>query len=264
MAFIEKRSGELLYMNSNIISARHIFTTRHGGVSTGALASLNLGSNRGDTPENVRENYRRLCAFLGSEIDDCVVTRQVHGNEVRIVTEADKHQVLTRVPYDADGIVTNRPGLPIICFTADCVPVLLYDEVNRVAGAIHCGWRSSVSDILGNAIAQMKKLGAEEAHICAALGPAIGSCCFETDDDVPDAVTAYLNGETEGLFVRRSDGKTMVDLRGANRVRLLQLGLKEEHIDISPECTFCCHDKYWSHRYTKGVRGTQASAIVIE
>ena len=251
-------------MNSDIIKTRHIFTTRYGGVSTGPLASLNLGYTRGDKRENVRENFRRLCDYLGTDENGSVVTCQVHGNVVLPVTSADRHVVFSDVPYEADGIVTAEPGLPIICFTADCVPVLLYDAVNRVAGAIHCGWRSSVSDILGNAVSEMKKLGAEEKNICAALGPAIGKCCFETDDDVPNAVTAYLGGETDGLFVRRPDGKTMVDLRGANRVRLLQLGLSEEHIDISDECTFCSHDKYWSHRYTKGIRGTQASAIVIE
>ena len=91
----------------------------------------------------------------------------------------------------------------------------------------------------------------------------IGRCCFETDDDVPEAIEKYLDGETEGLFDRRADGKTMVDLRAANARRLLQLGLREENIDISDECTFCSHEKYWSHRYTKGNRGSQAAVIVL-
>ena len=129
--------------------------------------------------------------------------------------------------------------------------------------AVHAGWRSSVSDILGNAVKEMCALGARKENLCAALGPAIVKCCFETDDDVPAAVSAYLGGETEGLFVRRGDGKTLVDLRGANKRRLLQLGLREENIDVSEECTFCSHDKYWSHRYTKGQRGSQAAAIVL-
>ena len=74
----------------------------------------------------------------------------------------------------------------------------------------------------------------------------------------------YLGGETEGLFVKRADGKTMVDLRGANKRRLVQLGLKEENIDLSEECTMCSHEKYWSHRYTKGDRGSQAAVIVLD
>ena len=80
---------------------------------------------------------------------------------------------------------------------------------------------------------------------------------------MPAAVAVYLGGETEGLFVRRGDGKTLVDLRGANKRRLLQLGLREENIDVSDECSFCSHEKYWSHRYTKGQRGSQAAAIVL-
>ena len=262
--FIEKNQQDLIYMASTVIGARHAFLTRFGGVSEGPFYSLNLGSNRGDDPAAVRENYRRAAALMGAGIDDCAVTKQVHGNVVRVVTKADRHACMTPVPYEADGIVTAEKGLPLFCFTADCVPALLLDREAGVAGAIHCGWRSSASDILKNAVERMEALGARRERICAAMGPAIGRCCFETDEDVPLALTAYLRGDTEGLFEKRADGKTLVDLRLANKRRLLQLGLGEEHIDLSAECTFCSHDKYWSHRYTKGIRGGQAACIVLE
>lgn len=261
--FIENNKDGLIYMSSDKIGAFHAFTTRHGGVSEGIFASFNLGSNRGDRPEHVRENYRRLTELFGVGIDDCAVTNQVHKNDVRIVDKSDRHVCMGGVPYEVDGLVTGEKGLPIICMTADCVPVLLWDEENHAIGAIHCGWRSSVTDILKNAIEAMGTLGARAENIHAAIGPAIGRCCFETDDDVPDAVTKYLGGDVEGLFDRRDDGKTMVDLRAANARRLMQLGLKAENIDISDECTYCCHDKYWSHRYTKGQRGSQAAVIVL-
>ena len=262
--FIQEENRGLIYMRSSVLPARHAFTTRFGGVSKGPFESLNLGSNRGDDPAAVRENYRRVAALMGADIDGCAVTKQVHGNEVRIVTGEDRHVCMSRVPYEADGIVTAEPGLPLFCFTADCVPVLLLDAENRVAGAIHCGWRSSVADILKIALEKMERLGARRKQIRAALGPAIGRCCFETDDDVPRAVSRYLEGDTEGLFEQRPDGKTLVDLRLANKRRLLQLGLREEFIDLSEECTFCSHEKYWSHRYTKGNRGSQAACIVLE
>ena len=261
--FIEENENGLIYMRSDIIGAKHAFTTRFGGVSGGEFAALNLGSNRGDDPEAVRENYRRVCALFGVGENDACVTNQVHKTAVRIVTEADKHICLGPTPYEADGIVTAEQGLPIFCFIADCVPVLLWDANNRAAGAVHCGWRSAVGDILKNAVDAMVSLGAEVQDIRAAIGPSIGACCFETDDDVPDAVTAWLSGETEGLFVRRADGKTMVDLRLANARRLLQLGVSVQNIDLSDECTFCSHDKYWSHRYTKGKRGSQAAVIML-
>ena len=251
-------------MRSTLIPARHAFTTRYGGVSRGEFASLNLGSNRGDDPAAVRENYRRVCALMGAGIDDCAVTKQVHGSEVRVVTKADRHVCMSTVPYEADGLVTNERGLPIMCFIADCVPALLCDREHSVIAAVHCGWRSSVADILGETVKKMCALGAKPESIHAAMGAAIGRCCFETDDDVPEAVEKYLSGETQGLFDRRADGKTMVDLRAANAVRLRQLGLKAENIDISPECTMCSHEKYWSHRYTKGRRGSQAAAIVLD
>ena len=263
MAFIENNENGLVYMSSTLIGARHAFTTRFGGVSTGIFSSLNLGSNRGDDPEAVRENYRRVCALMGAGVDEAAVTRQVHGAVVRTVSAADRHVCLSAVPYEADGLVTAEKNLPLLCFTADCVPALLCDAEAGVIAAVHCGWRGSVGDILKNAVEAMCALGAKPASICAALGPAIGKCCFETDDDVPQAVEAYLGGDAEGLFVRRADGKTLVDLRGANKRRLVQLGLREEHVDISEECTFCSHDKYWSHRYTRGRRGSQAAAIVL-
>ena len=261
--FIEENENGLIYMRSTMIGAKHAFTTRFGGVSVGEFATLNLGSGRGDDDSAVRENYRRVCALFGVDENGACVTRQVHQNVVRTVTAADRHPCLAPVPYEADGIVTASIGLPLFCFSADCVPVLLWDAKGRAAGAVHCGWRSAAADILGNAVKAMCALGAEIPDLRAAVGPAIGPCCFETDDDVPAAVDAWLKGDTAGLFDRRPDGKTMVDLKGANARRLQQLGVPAGQIDISPECTFCSHDKYWSHRYTKGRRGIQASVIML-
>lgn len=265
MQFIENSKNGVVYMTAPNITAKHCFTTRHGGVSSGHLSSLNLGENRGDAPENVIENYRRLGEATGIATHHMAFTRQVHGNDVRIVTEADVHILMGGVPYDADGIVTNIPGLAIIAFTADCVPLLLHDPVNKVAGAVHCGWRSTVADIMTNAVRQMQTLGADPAVMQAAIGPAIGYCCFEVGPEVPEAVIALLPDDHDGIIrAGERDGKFYVDLREAIARRLVQLGLKREHIVISDECTVCCHDKYWSHRYTKGNRGSQGALIMLE
>ena len=263
MAFIEENENGLVFMRSTLIPARHAFTTRFGGVSGGAFQSLNLGSNRGDDPEAVRENYRRVCALMGVGIDGAAVTKQVHGSAVRAVTKADRHVCMSTVPYEADGLVTAERGLPLFCFIADCTPALLEDPKNGVIAAVHCGWRSSAADILGVAVEKMRALGAEVSELRAALGPALGRCCFETDGDVPEAVARWLGGDIEGLWDRRADGKYMVDLRAANARRLLQLGVRPERIDVSDECTRCLHEKYWSHRYTEGRRGGQCAAIVL-
>ena len=266
MFLTKKREDGLVYEISSLLPAEHAFSTRLGGVSTGAFESFNVGSNRGDDPKAVRENYKRWCALFSAGEDDCCVTNQVHGNAVRIVTREDRHPCMTPVPYDADGLVTAEKNLPIFCYTADCVPVLLCDRGGAAAAAVHCGWRSSAMDILGETLRAMEKLGAAAETICAAIGPSIGKCCFETDGDVPEALSRYLGGETEGLWTRREDGKYMVDLRGANARRLMQLGVKADNIDCSDECTLCSHEKFWSARYTArcGIpRGSMVAGIVL-
>ncbi|MGI5936659.1 MAG: peptidoglycan editing factor PgeF [Oscillospiraceae bacterium] len=266
MSFTERNLSGVVCVTADNITARHGFTTRFGGVSTGIFESLNLGENRGDDPDLVRENFRRMGRALGIDPEAMAFSRQVHGNQVRIVTEKDRRSLFQPIEYEADGLVTNVRGLPIIIFTADCVPVLLHDPAAGVIGAVHCGWRSSVMDILGAAVGKMASLGARPENIRAAIGPAIDKCCFETGPEVPEAVEKYLSCDTEGLYWPRPGvpGKFMVDLKGANRHRLIQLGLKPENISVSQECTVCRADKYWSHRATKGRRGSQAAVICLD
>lgn len=263
--FAEISYKELMYMKAPTIPYTHCFTTRWGGVSEGHLESLNLGENRGDSEENVRENYRRLLEAVSLPEQNICFTKQVHGNEVRVVTDEDRRELFTPFRYEADGIVTNVKGLPLICFTADCVPILLCDPEAGIAGAIHCGWRSTVSDILGAAVAKMNKLGASSEKICAAIGPSIDMCCYETDGEIPKAIEKLLCGNCgEAFFAVGDTGKFMVDLKETNRLRLLQLGLKNENIAVSDECTYCNCDRYWSHRQTNGQRGSQGALIVID
>ena len=162
------------YLTAPNIAARHAFSTRLGGVSTGVLESLNLSVRRGDTPENVRENWRRLGAAAGLDLTRAVYAQQVHSAEVRIAHAADAQPPELEPRFTCDGFVTNEPGVPLAVFMADCLPALLHDPVAGVIGAVHCGWRGSVADILGAAVAQMCALGAHPADIRAAIGPGIG------------------------------------------------------------------------------------------
>lgn len=244
----------------------HGFTTRQGGVSEGIYASLNLGKNRGDDLDKVRENYSRVCSALGVERDKLVFSNQVHGSGVRIVTAEDAGKGLDRrVDYEADGLVTNVEGLVLTVFGADCLTVLLYDPVQRAVGAVHAGWRGTAENIVGQAVRTMKEAyGTRPEDLIAALGPCISRCCFETDEDVPEAlhrklgedVLPYLDGPGEG-------GKFRVDLKGINALLLQKSGVLREFTDISPDCTLCKPEKYWSHRYTKGERGSQAALIAL-
>ena len=180
MAFCEIRKNGLTLEVSDKIPAVHAFTTRFGGVSEGYLDSLNLGENRGDSEENVRENYRRLFAALGVT-SNAVHARQVHGNTVKAVTSKDSRELFAPYPWEADGIITNEPGLPLMVFTADCTPVLLCDTTCGVVGAVHSGWRGTAQNIVGEAIRCMhRQFGCDAKNIKAAIGPCISRCCFET------------------------------------------------------------------------------------
>jgi YfiH family protein len=263
--FSEIYYKDLMFMKAPTISCTHGFSTRLGGVSTGELESLNLGENRDDSEENVRENYRLFLEALGIAQQELCFTKQVHGSEVKIVTGQDRRGLFTPFLYEADGLVTNERALPLICFTADCVPVLLCDNKAAVIAAVHCGWRSTVSDILGVAIEKMQLLGADVKNIGAAIGPSIDMCCYETGPEVPRAIESLLDFDASGCFFPlETADKFMVDLKETNRRRLISLGLSVENISVSDECTFCNNDRYWSHRFTKGARGSQAALIMLD
>lgn len=246
--------------------AAHGFSTRLGGVSEGYLSSLNLGFHRGDAPENIRENYRRFRAATATDVGRIVTTNQVHGDLVRPVTGADaKNDLLDECFVEADGLVTDEPGLTLTVFSADCVPILLHDPVRGVVAAVHAGWRGTAAVIAGRAVEVMAgRYGCRPGDIRAAIGPAIGGCCFETDGDVPEAMERSL-GALAGPFIEDvGQGRYRVELKGINREILVSAGLSRELIDVSPDCTCCLHERYWSHRYTKGERGSQAAVIMLE
>ena len=253
-------------LQSDLLTCRHGFSTRLGGVSQGVLESLNLGANRGDRPENVAENWRRFGAALGIDTARFVHGRQSHGVTVRIAKKADTHGILEPAAWEqTDGYVTAERDVPLAVFTADCTPLLMEEPAAGVVAAIHCGWRSTVADIEKNAVEAMVSLGARRQDIRAAIGPGIRRCCFQTGPEVPAAVDALLGGDTAGLYGPDEDapGKFRVDLPGAVRRRLLQLGLAEENIDELGVCTMCHPDRFWSHRAMGAARGSQANIIVL-
>ena len=268
MSFYDKQQEGLILHTSTLLEGQgavHAFTTRPGGVSQGVYASLNLAKGRGDDMANVRENYRRVTTALGVDMDKLVFTNQVHGDLVRPVTAADAGKGLDRpVDYEADGLMTDVPGLVLAAFTADCIPILLFDPVEKVVAAVHAGWRGTALGIAARAVEGMAaQYGCKGENIRAAIGPGISQCCFETHADVPNAMTAALGSAALPFIRDRGDGKFGVDLKGLNTLWLTRAGLRAGHMDISPDCTMCQRDKYWSHRYTKGERGSQAALIAL-
>ena len=239
----------------------HGFSTRLGGVSAAPFDSLDLGYNRGDDPSCVAENYRRFCAAIGADHTRVVKSRQIHTDNIRTVTAADAGVGLCDpAPYEADGLVTDAAGLCLTVFTADCVPVLLYDPVSGSVAGVHAGWRGTALGIVCRAVEAMEqKFGAKPGHIRVAIGPSIGKCCFETHEDVPAAMKDALGGEAEE-FITPAGEKFHVDLKGINAHWLRRAGV--ENVDVSGECTACAPERFWSHRVTGGKRGAQAAVIM--
>ncbi len=245
--------------------AVHAFTTRLGGVSTGHLSSLNLGPSRGDDPEHVRENYRRICRVLGTDPAGLVLSHQVHRDNIRVCTAADAGKGLWRQrDYDADGLVTDVRGLTLTIFGADCIPILFYDPVRRAVGACHGGWRGAALDIAGKTVQTMAEaFGTAPGDLRCAIGPGICPKCFETDEDVPQAMEAALGREVRPFAAALGGGRYQVDLKRIHRHCLEEAGVSPEKIVISDDCTACRPELYWSHRIVGDRRGVQCALIAL-
>jgi|LSQX01.1.fsa_nt_gb YfiH family protein len=246
---------------SELKGVKHGFTTKKGGKSEGHLSSLNIGISRGDLKEHVAENYRILAESIGFEPDNVALTRQVHGKEVRIVNRGGAFDEDVKGPCDA--LITNVEGIALFVFTADCVPILLYDPTARCIGAVHAGWRGTANGVLRETIEMMKdEYGSEPSNICAAIGPSIGGCCFEVDFEVYSRLRdVYPN---INCCTDKRGEKYYPDLKELNKAMLLKCGLKEDNISTVQLCTKCEENLFWSHRRDGEKRGLQGAVIVME
>lgn len=257
------KNGLTILTADTLSGVCHGFSTRPGGVSPAPWDSLNLGVGRGDEIACVQENYRRFCAALGTDVNRVVLSKQIHEDVVRHVTEADAGKGLWRDrDYPSvDGMVTDVLHLPLVVFSADCNVILLYDPVRRAVGAAHAGWRGTAAGIAGKTVRAMRDAyGCDPADIRAAIGPAIGPCCFETDNDVPDALREVL-GDEAAPFMTWNGRKWHIDLKAVNALWLRKAGVTR--IDTCADCTFCRTGLYWSHRKTGLRRGEQAALIAL-
>lgn len=257
------RIGTLEYLTAENIAAPHGFTTRYGGVSQGHLASMNIGTHRGDSPENVLKNYEILGNTIGFDPKKAVLTRQTHTDIVRKVGK-EHHGAGLFAPElsECDALITNEPGTALVIFTADCTPVLLHDPVTGAVGAAHAGWRGTASGIAGKTVeAMVSAYGCRPENICAAIGPNIGQCCFETDRDVPDAMLKAFGNQAQP-YIRRTGDKYYVNLKELNRLHLSRAGVT--FIAVSNHCTACEAQRFWSHRKVGALRGSQGAIIVCK
>ena len=214
-----------------------VFTTRDGGVSEGAFASLNLGLATADRPEHVHENRRRVVTALGGAPEALALNRQVHGRTVLRASAGSRGQV------EGDALWTDEPGLPVGALTADCVPVALVREAGErpAVAVVHAGWRGLLAGVVPAAVATLG------GRVAAAVGPAIGPCCFEIGEEVAQPLRAAFGADA----VRESRG----DLPLATERALRAAGVTSvERFDV---CTVCGATRLFSHRRDAGVTGRQ-------
>ncbi len=270
--FEEKQVWEVLYLSYPLLEktgiVNHGFSTRIGGVSEGIFSSMNLSFFRGDDEACVRENFKRMAETIGVEPNSLVFAAQTHTTNVRKVTAEDKGKgIVYPLDYqDVDGLITNESGICLTTFYADCVPLFFIDPVHKAIGLSHSGWRGTVGKMGQETLRRMKEeYGTDAKDVIAAVGPSICQDCYEVSEDViekfKEAFDEIYWGE---LFYQKENNKYQLNLWKANEIILLEAGVRKENIAVTNVCTNCNSDVLFSHRATKGERGSLAAFMALK
>lgn len=242
---------------SEIPTVVHGISTRRGGVSQPPWANLNLSHTKGDNPAHVAENQRRFCQALQVAADSIVTAYQVHGTRVVQVTATEGGQQQAQ----CDALITDSPGVALMLRFADCTPVLLYDPMHQAIGLAHAGWRGTVAGIATVTVTAMQQaFGSRPADLLAAIGPAIGPCCYTVGQEVIAAVHAHLS--QPHTLLSTVDGQPHFDLWAANVQQLQACGVRT--IELAGMCTACHRDWFFSHRGEHGRCGHFAALLALQ
>lgn len=250
-----------LFEDTGLVHAA--YSTREGGVSTGKFESLNFSIMRGDSLENVRENYHRLAGAVGFDPTMITMSKQIHGDDIHIVTDEDigRKIINEEIVIESDALMTDRVGVTLVKFSADCGIIYLLDVEHRAIALIHSGWRSTVLNIVGKTVSKMKKVyGSDPTKLLAAVGPCIGSCCFEVGDEV---VHAFEHEYPNWPVINRDHAKPHIDLWACLHAQLKDKGIQEEHIAMANLCTACDTKAFFSHRKQKGECGLMVGTLTL-
>lgn len=254
-----------LLEQSRLVS--HGFSTRMGGVSQGKFSTMNFTFTRGDNPDHVRENYRRMANALGVDENRMVLSYQTHTTNVRKVTEEDAGKGIykDRDYTDVDGLITNVPGITLVTFYADCIPLYFLDPVHHAIGLSHSGWRGTVNRMGKVTLEAMKQeYGTEASDVIACIGPGICKDCFEVGEEVVEEFKKeFAPAYRSELYKRKSNGKYLLDLWKANEIILKEAGVQEEHVQITDICTRCNPELLFSHRVHGNERGNLAAFLSL-
>lgn len=246
---------------------RHAFSTRRGGVSHGELSAMNIGWFVGEEAERVRENRRRLCSVIGTDLSQVVAPRQEHTANVAVVSSADcgkgAANATSSIPA-TDALLTNNPGVMLMACFADCVPVLFLDPGQRAVGVAHAGWRGTVAGVARKTLDRMmEEYGTKPEDCLVVIGPSIGPCCYVVDEKVINPLRE-VEPEWPEMVKECGIGQWRLDLWEANRRQLLRGGVRPEHLTVSGICTQDTQDLFYSHRGQEGKAGRFAALIGLK
>lgn len=261
-----------VHLNARITRSRLLST--HSGIVHGLTGRV-PGMGRADgnigysAPRDAADAWlmrQQWCAALGVAPESLVTVRQVHGVAVAIARQSDAGRGACPgsepLGY-ADAIITNEPGVTLMTLHADCLPVLLFDPEHRAVASIHAGWRGTVGNVVGNAVAAMQDaFGTHPDRLIAFLGSAIRQCCYEVGDEVVRA-WQELAGPSWRKAACIRNGRWYFDVVLANQWILEQCGLHRDQIEISAVCTRCCGDRWFSHRGQGADTGRFAAMIAL-
>lgn len=259
------RKGKISYMQPDWAADAPVvagFTTRNGGISRPPYNSLNLGFNTEDARHNVEGNRSNLTRAFDLHPHQLLTVKQVHGADILIVDEPN-HDLSHFLTVASDAIVTNQPGFLFGVLVADCFPVLLYDEANKVGAAIHAGWKGAANCLLGKTVEAMRGgFGSRPENLLAAVGPGIGAHHYEVDRTVRDAFRQG-SGRWPQIATETSLGKWQLDLQRSCLLQLEEAGIPASRIGVVQECTCCHRELFFSHRRDKGVTGRQLGFMML-
>lgn len=213
------------------VNLLHAFTTKECG---------NLAFHVGDKEQNVQNNHELLAKELGYDKSSLVHMKQIHSDIVHVISNEEFD-----TPPVCDALVTDKPNIPLMVMVADCSPVLFYDCEKNVIAVAHAGRQGAFKNIVKNVIETMKsRFGSEPKNIHVSIGASIGKCCYEVGEEI------YDEAKTLGLehALEQAKNSFYLDVSVILKEQLLGCGIKEEHLDISDDCTCCKTDTYYSYR----------------
>lgn len=264
--FDEKVVDKVPFLSYPLLEAtgivNHGFSTRLGGVSKGCWATMNISTTRGDDPADVRENQRRIAAAIGVKPEDMTFTNQTHTTNVAVVREEDRGRRF----QETDGMITNVPGICLVTFYADCVPLYFVDPVKKAIGLSHSGWRGTVGKMGKVTVDLMRETyGSDPKDILAAIGPSICQECYEVSEDVILEFKKSFDEEYwPELFYKKENGKYQLSLWKANEFIFREAGIMPEHIAVTNVCTHCNPDILFSHRSMGNKRGNLSAFLALK